>query len=196
MVSDDRVRVVTWLHLEDREEYGDEYEDGSPISWTREVWKSVSIGPWTYGPDSLSRSVPLTVEEAKKLLHLSSSSFEDAVYAKLNVTSRRELHGLPKGPYFDPINISHIRKELKKAIRTAGEGQNYSGLDRRGEIHRRDAALSLRETIVEKERKKWPGKKEGERKRFGACPLFPRVLPGTIVIAHLHWKKRVILKKR
>lgn len=107
-------RVVAWLHLEDREEYGDCYNDGTPIEYTREVWKRVTIGPVPYGPESPSRSVPITEKEAEEFLK--ETDLAGALYKKLGVTSLDAFPGLPKGPYYDPVNQSSILSALHEAL--------------------------------------------------------------------------------
>lgn len=116
MAKDKGERVIVWLVLEDREEYGACYEDGTPIAWTREVWKRVTLETQPYGPESLSRSVPLTEKEAEKLLEETDIALAGALHAKLGVTSRREHPGLPKGPYYEPVNLGDIRSRLRAAL--------------------------------------------------------------------------------
>lgn len=116
MATDKDDRVIAWLYLEQREEYGNCYEDGTPIAWTREVWKSVTIGPEPQGPESLSRSIPITEKEVEELLRETDITLAGALYKKLGVTSLRESPGLPQGPYYDPVDLNDIRARLRKAL--------------------------------------------------------------------------------
>jgi hypothetical protein len=147
-MEEGRLPVVAWLHLEDREEYGDTYLDGSPIAHTREVWKSVAVGPWRHGPESLSLSVPLTEPEARRLLDMTADEFVDAVYAHLRVGSREPLPGLPKGPYFDLVDVYSLRTSLQAAL-MADERMLRVAKDLRDEAARRRCVIALRESIVE-----------------------------------------------
>src|SRR5688572_8358301 len=105
------VRVATWLHLEDREEYGDYHLDSSPIAWTREIWKRVNISPWSCGPEDFSRTVAITEPEAQTLLQVSGSAFASAIYRKLGVSGLEPIIGLPKGPYFDPLDEESLKRK-------------------------------------------------------------------------------------
>lgn len=122
-MTDEEIHVISWLHLDDREKYGDQYDDGSAIAWSREVRKSVSIGPSRHSPELLSRSAPITEDDARGLLEMSDTELEDAIYAKLGVTSRLELPGLPKGPYYDPIDLDHMRAVLRQALENTSENK-------------------------------------------------------------------------
>jgi len=145
MSTGDSIRVVTWLHLVDREGYRDFYDDGVPLPWTREVWKSVDIGPWCYGPGSLSHSVPITEIDAKTLLQTPDTFFEDSIYTALG-GKIDEFDGLPLGPYYDPVDIVYIKDKLRFALDT------YEVIDPkkdiRGEIARKDAVLSLSDNLT------------------------------------------------
>lgn len=113
--------VVAYLNLEDYEDYGDFYDDGTPISWSREVRKKVTIGLTPCAPGSLSYSVPISTQEARALRLLSDPDLSGALYTKLGVTSLRDSPGLPKGPYYDPIDFDAIWLFLHRIV-VAQEG--------------------------------------------------------------------------
>jgi hypothetical protein len=148
MIKDERHRVVTWLHLDDREEYGDTYLDGSPIAHTREVWHRVDIGPWCYGPESLSRSVPITEPDAASLLETPPGEVVNALYARLGVHDLKPMMGLPKGPYYDRVDVDYVLSELRRALALIGPREVEGKADRRGEARRMQAALTLESNLV------------------------------------------------
>lgn len=55
--------------------------------------------------------------------HFADTELEDAIYAKLGVTSRLELPGLPKGPYYNPIDLDHMRAVLRQALENTSENK-------------------------------------------------------------------------
>jgi hypothetical protein len=98
--------VVAWLHLNDREEMGDFY--------LREVWKTVALEP--AGNPEYTKSVPVLESEARRLLGRSDAELQTELYEKLGVTSLDPLPGLPKGPYYDPVDVGSIRAALERAL--------------------------------------------------------------------------------
>ena len=113
MESDVERRVVTWLHLGDREEVGDFY--------IREVWKSVELRP-TGNLDYCGRCVPLFEEDAKALLSLPGGQLRDELYRRLGVTTLESFPGLPKGPYYDPVDTAAIHASLSLALQAGSDG--------------------------------------------------------------------------
>lgn len=146
-MANERLQVVTWLHLEDREEYGDSYDDGTPIAYSREVWKRIEIKPWSSDPESLTKSVPITDQDARQLLQKDGSLLEEELYTRLGIRNRQPQIGLPKGPYFDQISIEEIHAALHQALTESTDHQDTSQDIHLGDA-RNDVSITLASRLV------------------------------------------------
>lgn len=107
MGNDPAGRVVVWLHLADREEVGD--------FLIREVWKTVELRA-SGVPDDCGKCVPLSHQDALELLSMPDKQLEQELFRRLGVTTRESYIGIPKGPYYDAVDVAKIRSTLKRTL--------------------------------------------------------------------------------
>ena len=59
---------------------------------------------------------PITAPEAERLLRMDDAHLAESLYEQLGVRNRSPAVGLPRGPYFDPVDVPRIRQAIREAL--------------------------------------------------------------------------------